>query len=41
VRACIQTHTCFVDITGESPWVDKMRRKYGELAAKSKTLIVS
>lgn len=30
VRACISNHTIYVDITGETNWVEKMRRKYSE-----------
>jgi len=32
VAACVQTKTHYVDITGEVPWVGRMRNKYGQKA---------
>mmetsp|Transcript_97966 Transcript_97966/g.204355 ORF Transcript_97966/g.204355 Transcript_97966/m.204355 type:complete len:455 (+) Transcript_97966:103-1467(+) len=41
VRACAETGTNYVDVTGEVPWVQKMERKYGQQALANGATIVS
>lgn len=41
VRACVEVGTNYVDITGEMPWVEKMKRRYGEKAVQRGVSIVS
>ncbi|OMH82009.1 Trans-acting enoyl reductase, partial [Zancudomyces culisetae] len=41
VAACANMGTDYCDITGELPWVNRMDRKYTEIAAKNKAHIVS
>lgn len=41
VRACVAAGTHYVDITGEMPWVEKMRRRYGVEAEQKGVSIVS
>lgn len=40
VRACAQSGTDYVDLTGESPWVREMMDKYGAAAERSGARIV-
>jgi len=37
VKACVEANTHYIDITGETPWVNVMAKKYGE-EAKAKGL---
>jgi len=41
VRACAEAGTNYVDITGEAPWVEMMKQKYGAIAEKSGACIVN
>lgn len=41
VKACIEAGTHYVDLTGETPWVQKMCRKYAEEAERQGVSIVS
>ena len=41
IAACIQGKTNYVDVTGETDWVDKMRRFYGQAACDAGVSIVS
>jgi len=41
VRACAEVGTNYVDVTGETPWVEEMQAKYGEQAAKKGVSLVS
>lgn len=41
VRACVETKTDYVDITGEIPWVEDMYRKYSAEAERNGVSIVS
>lgn len=40
LRACVQSKTHYVDITGELDWVKKMTKKYQEEAARNKVAII-
>lgn len=40
VKACVESGTHYVDVTGEVPWVEKMMNKYDE-AAKEKGIIIA
>jgi len=40
VRACVEAGTHYVDITGETPWVEKMYRRYGLQAEEKGVSIV-
>lgn len=35
LRACVEAGTDYCDITGEVPWVNKMKKKYGAAAEKA------
>jgi len=39
IRACVEAGTDYVDITGETPWVNLMAKKYNE-SAKSKSISI-
>lgn len=41
VRACAEVGTNYVDVTGETPWVEKMQAKYGAQAAANGVTMVS
>jgi len=41
VRACAEAGTSYVDITGEAPWVESMKRKYGAAAEESGACIAN
>jgi len=41
IRACVEAGTHYVDITGETPWVNKMCKRYGEAARKKGVLLIS
>jgi short subunit dehydrogenase-like uncharacterized protein len=41
VRACVESGTNYVDVTGEIPWVEKMQGKYGEEAEKKGVSILN
>ena len=41
IAACIQGKTNYVDVTGETDWVNNMRRFYGQAASDAGVSIVS
>lgn len=41
VKACVEAGTDYVDITGETPWVNYMAKKYGEEAKKKGVYLLS
>lgn len=41
VEACIKGGAHYVDITGETPWVNQMTNKYGEAAKKANVSLLS
>eukprot|EP01028_Stygiella_incarcerata_P013148 TRINITY_DN81564_c0_g1_i1.p1 TRINITY_DN81564_c0_g1~~TRINITY_DN81564_c0_g1_i1.p1 ORF type:complete len:410 (+),score=107.68 TRINITY_DN81564_c0_g1_i1:142-1371(+) len=41
VRACIDTHTHYVDITGEPAFMNKVQRVFGKAAEEARVLVVS
>jgi len=41
VKACVEAGTDYCDITGETPWVDVMAKKYGKEASEKGISIIS